>query len=141
MRETLHQQRLAETRSVPPDVAIVPPVASSGEWIGNLRKIYPPLLTVAQYCRLRNCCPASAYNDFKKYPGLALKDGRATKVVRDVAFELLGNLRPWVPEKERAPQNRPWERSLGRIKAGTNHSDPMKPAPGLPANSKGAPAS
>jgi hypothetical protein len=115
MREILDQilreKPLAETPSVPPDAPIVPPIASSGGWIKSLRKTYPPLLTVAQYCQIRNCCPASAYNDFKKYPRLALKDGRATKVVRDVALELLGNLPPWVPEKERAPQNRPYERS------------------------------
>ena len=40
---------------------MVPAVASTGGWIESLRKIYPPLLTVAQYCQIRNCCPASAW--------------------------------------------------------------------------------
>jgi hypothetical protein len=127
MRETLDQlsleKRLAETRSIPPGIPAL------REFIENLRKDLPPLLSVQEYCRVRNCCPAKAYLDFKAHRGLALKDGRSTKVVRDVALQLIAELPPWVPEKERAPQDRPYERSMGLIKGGTNLSDPAKPIP------------
>jgi hypothetical protein len=124
MRETLDQQkRLAETSSVPPDAPSVPPVASG--WIESLRKIYPPLLTVSEYCRLRNRCPASAYNDFRKHPGLAVKDGRATRVVTSVALDLIGALPAWVPEQDRvAEKDRPYERSRSRTETASGSSDP-----------------
>jgi len=133
MRETLNQilreKRLAETPSVPPEAPMVPAVASTGGWIESLRKIYPPLLTVAQYCQIRNCCPASAYNDFKKYRGLALKDGRATRVVRDVALELLGCLALWIPEKERIDEkDRPYQRSRGLAPAVSDTEKLIPPA-------------
>jgi hypothetical protein len=137
MRETLDQRT----------------VSPGAPFIEKLREVYPPLLTVAQYCEIRNCCPARAYQDFKTRPGLAVKDGR--RVLRDVALQLIAELPSWVPEKERAAHNRPYERSLGRIKAGTNLSAKPLPAPSAsavkrrrrqpqprpPANSEGAPAS
>src|SRR6516162_1123737 len=75
-------------------------------------KSTPRLLTVAQYCQIRNCSQASAYNEFKRHFGLAIKDRRSTRVVRDVAFELLAGLPPWVPENERAcEKDKPYQRS------------------------------
>jgi hypothetical protein len=97
MRKILDQKHLAETLSVPPPM----PVAAIDGWIENLRTIYPPLLTISQYCAIKNCCPAAAYIEFKRHRGLALKSGRSTRVVRDVALELLARLPPWLPEKER----------------------------------------
>jgi hypothetical protein len=43
--------------------------------IKRLREILPPLLTLPQYCRLRSCCQAPAYNDLKNKPGIAVKVG------------------------------------------------------------------
>jgi hypothetical protein len=71
--------------------------------IEKLRETLPPLLTIEQYCHTRNCCQAAAYNDFKKHPGLAVKDGRSTRVVRNIALDLIANLPLWVPERDRDP--------------------------------------
>jgi hypothetical protein len=43
--------------------------------IERLREILPPLLTLEQYCRVRSCGEASAYNDLKNKPGIAVKCG------------------------------------------------------------------
>jgi len=72
--------------------------------IEKLRATLPPLLTIAQYCHTMNRCAASAYNDFKKHPGLAVKNGGSTRVVRDVMLdEVMAHLQMWVPERDRDP--------------------------------------
>jgi hypothetical protein len=124
--------------------------------IKYIRKKYPPLLTVAQYCEIRNCCQAKAYEEFKKYRGLAVKDGRSTRVnleftidiianlpewvpekERDeVALDIIANLPPWVPEKERVDEKeKPYERSRRRAETVSSPSDAVKPlpAPSAPA--------
>jgi hypothetical protein len=72
--------------------------------IAKLKKTLPKFLTVTEYCTLRQCCPASAYNDFRRVNGLAVKIGPNTFVVRDIALDELARaqeLTPWVPQKDR----------------------------------------
>lgn len=69
--------------------------------VEELRKSLPALLTVKEYCDLTRRCLASAYTDFKTVPGLAWKQGRSTRVDRDVALQLIANMHPWTPENER----------------------------------------
>ena len=57
------------------------------DWIEKLRETLPPLLKLKQYCHVRNRCLASAYNDLKRVPGLGVKDGRSTRIVRDVMLD------------------------------------------------------
>jgi hypothetical protein len=98
--------------------------------IKYIRKNYPPLLTVAQYCEIKNCCQATAYNDFKKYPGLALKDGRSTRVNLEFTIDIIANLPPWVPEKETVDEKeKPYERSRRRAETVSSPSDAVKPLP------------
>jgi hypothetical protein len=70
--------------------------------IENLRKILPPFLTVRQYCAVKNCCEATAYNHLRARPGLGVKDGYSTKIVRDVMLDQMAHMPPWVPAKDRA---------------------------------------
>jgi hypothetical protein len=69
--------------------------------IERLRASLPFLLKIKEYCRIKNCCVATAYNDLKRVPGLAVKDGRNTRIVRDVMLDEMARLPLWVPEKDR----------------------------------------
>jgi hypothetical protein len=131
MRETHNQisleKRLAETHSAPPR-APIPAIRKS---IEKLREVLPPLLKVAQYCEIRNCCVAKAYEDFKAHPELAVKDGGATRVVRDVALDIIGSLRPWLPEKDRIiEKDKPFARSRHRTWPANGTANAVKPTPG-----------
>ncbi len=69
--------------------------------IQRLREALPPLLTVAQYCKLMNRCQASAYHDLKNKPGIAVKVGGSTRFVTDVVLDEMRRLPNWTPQKER----------------------------------------
>jgi hypothetical protein len=69
--------------------------------IKRLREILPPLLTVQQYCRVMNRCQASAYSDLRNIPGLAVKVGGSTRIVRDVMLDAMARLPEWIPQKDR----------------------------------------
>ena len=71
------------------------------DWIEKLRETLPPLLKLKQYCHVRNRCLASAYNDLKRVPGLGVKDGRSTRIVRDVMLDDMARMPEWIPEKDR----------------------------------------
>jgi len=69
--------------------------------IERLKEILPPLLTVQQYCRVMNRCQASAYSDLRNIPGLAVKVGGSTRIVRDVMLDEMARLPEWIPQKDR----------------------------------------
>ena len=71
------------------------------DFIEKLRETLPPLLKLKQYCHVRNRCLASAYNDLKRVPGLGVKDGRSTRIVRDVMLDDMARMPEWIPEKDR----------------------------------------
>jgi hypothetical protein len=71
------------------------------DWIEKLRETLPPLLKLKQYCHVRNRCLASAYNDLKRVPGLGVKDGRSTRIVRDIMLDDMARMPEWIPEKDR----------------------------------------
>ena len=71
------------------------------DFIERLRETLPPLLKIKQYCHVKNCCQASAYNDLKRIPGLGVKVGRSTRIVRDVMLDDMARLPEWIPEKDR----------------------------------------
>ena len=71
------------------------------DFIERLRETLPPLLKIKQYCDVKNCCQASAYNDLKRIPGLGVKVGRSTRIVRDVMLDDMARLPEWIPEKDR----------------------------------------
>jgi hypothetical protein len=72
--------------------------------IKHLRATLPPLLTVRQYCDLTGRSQASAYNDMRDKPGIAVKVGGSTRFITDA---VLAELLPWVPEKDRAAAKKP----------------------------------
>jgi hypothetical protein len=72
--------------------------------VKKLRETLPPFLTVQQYCKLMNRCEASAYNDLKNKPGLAVKIGGSTRFVTDAVLDEMLRLPEWVPEKDRTPK-------------------------------------
>ena len=72
--------------------------------VEKLRKILPPLLTLRQYCAVKNCCQATAYNHLRTKPGLGVKDGYSTRFIRDVMLDEMEHLPAWIPQKNRAPQ-------------------------------------
>jgi len=69
--------------------------------IRRLRATLPPLLKIQQYCDLMNRCPASAYGDLRATPGLAVKVGGSTRIVRDRMLDEMARLPAWVPQKDR----------------------------------------
>jgi hypothetical protein len=69
--------------------------------IKKLRETLPPLLTIQQYCRVMNRCQASAYNDLREKPGLGVKVGGSTRIVRDFMLDEMARLPGWVPQKDR----------------------------------------
>jgi hypothetical protein len=69
--------------------------------IKKLSEILPPLLTVQQYCRVMNRCVASAYNDLREKPGLGVKVGGSTRIVRDFMLDEMARLPGWIPQKDR----------------------------------------
>jgi hypothetical protein len=89
--------------------------------VEKLRKILPPLLTVRQYCAVKNCCEATAYNHLRTTPGLGVKDGYSTKIVRDVMLDQMAHMPPWIPQKDRPPWI-PAKDRASRTKATTRKS-------------------
>jgi hypothetical protein len=80
--------------------------------IAKLRKTLPQFLTIKQYCTLKDCCRASAYNDLRRIAGLGVKLGPNTFIVRDVALDEMARAEepiPWVPQEKRTstPENPP----------------------------------
>jgi len=69
--------------------------------IKKLRGTLPPLLTIQQYCRVMNRCQASAYNDLREKPGLGVKVGGSTRIVRDFMLDEMAGLPQWIPQKDR----------------------------------------
>jgi hypothetical protein len=72
--------------------------------IAKLKKTLPEFLTIPQYCTLKDCCRASAYNDLRRISGLGVKLGARTFIVRDVALDEMARAEepiPWVPQEER----------------------------------------
>ena len=78
------------------------------DFIERLRETLPPLLKIKQYCHVKNCCQASAYNDLKRIPGLGVKVGRSTRIVRDVMLDDMARLPAWIPEKDRLQNPSPF---------------------------------
>ena len=74
--------------------------------VEKLRKILPPLLTIRQYCAVKNCCEATAYNNLRAKPGLGVKVGYSTRIVRDVMLDEMARLPAWIPQKDRVPKAR-----------------------------------
>ena len=70
----------------------------------KLRKILPPLLTIRQYCAVKNCCQATCYNHLRDRPGLGIKDGHRTKILRDVMLDQMAHMPAWIPQKDRVPK-------------------------------------
>ena len=68
--------------------------------IRRLRAILPPLLTLEQYCDLTHRCLASAYNDLRNQPGLAIKIAGSTRVLRDRVLAKMARSE-WRPQKDR----------------------------------------
>jgi hypothetical protein len=69
--------------------------------IKQLRAALPALMTVDDYCDLTGRCVASAYNDLRNKPGLAVKVGGSTRFLRDrVLAEMTRH--EWIPQKDRA---------------------------------------
>ena len=71
------------------------------DFIERLRETLPPLLKIKQYCQVKNCSQASAYNDLKRIRGLGVKVGRSTRIIRDVMLDYMARLPEWIPEKDR----------------------------------------
>ena len=69
--------------------------------IKKLRKTLPPLLTIKQYCILMHRSQASAYNDLRNKPGLAVKVGISTRFVTDAVLDEMLRLPAWIPQKDR----------------------------------------
>ncbi len=69
--------------------------------IEKLRKTLPPLLTIKQYCSLKHRSPASAYNDIRNKPGLAVKVDNSTRFVTDAVLDEMLRLPAWIPRKDR----------------------------------------
>ena len=69
--------------------------------IRRLRATLPPFLKIQQYCDLMNRCMASAYGDLRSKPGLAVKVGGSTRILRDRMLDKLARLPQWVPQKDR----------------------------------------
>jgi hypothetical protein len=69
--------------------------------IKRLRETLPPLLTIQQYCRVMNRCQALAYRDLHNKPGLGVKVGGSTRIVRDFMLDEMARLPEWVPQKDR----------------------------------------
>src|SRR5215472_11164797 len=65
------------------------------ETIRRLRATLPPLLKIQQYCRVMNRCTASAYSDLRAKPGLAVKVGGSTRVLRDRMLDEIARLPAW----------------------------------------------
>jgi hypothetical protein len=72
--------------------------------IAKLRKTLPEFLSIIEYCNLKGCCRASAYNDLRRIAGLGVKLGPNTFIVRDVALDEMARAEepiPWVPQEKR----------------------------------------
>ena len=82
--------------------------------IKKLRATLPPLLTLRQYCAVRNCCEASAYRDLRAKPGLGVKVGYSTRIVRDVMLDEMARLPAWTPLKDRKKPRRDKQRAAPR---------------------------
>lgn len=67
------------------------------ETIERLRKALPPLLTLPQYCKLKSCSRASAYQDLNNIPGIAVKDGGSLRFVTDAVLDEMARLPDWTP--------------------------------------------
>jgi hypothetical protein len=101
--------------------------------IKRLRKALPPLLTIQQYCRVMNRCQASAYNDLREKPGLGVKVGGSTRIVRDFMLAEMARLPGWIPQKDRVstpgakvttPSTRPRRQHNKQIAAPRRERDP-----------------
>jgi hypothetical protein len=69
--------------------------------IKRLRATLPPLLKIQQYCDLTHRSIASAYNDLRNTPGLAVKVGGSTRILLDRVLDEMAHA-AWVPQKDRA---------------------------------------
>jgi hypothetical protein len=72
--------------------------------IAKLRKTLPEFFPVLKYCEIKGCCKATAYNDLKRLPGLGVKFGWRTYIVRDVMLDEMARSeepQAWTPVKER----------------------------------------
>jgi hypothetical protein len=69
--------------------------------IRQLRATLPPLLKIPQYCHVMNRCMASAYSDLRTDPGLAVKVGGSTRILRDRMLDKMARLPKWVPQRDR----------------------------------------
>src|SRR5262249_45159929 len=87
----------------PPHRGVAPILESAPmrDFIERLRATLPFLLKIKQYCHIKNCCQATAYNDLKRVPGLAVKVGRSTRIVRDAMLDDMARLAQGIPKKDR----------------------------------------
>jgi hypothetical protein len=67
----------------------------------DLKAQLPALMTIPEYCTVMRRGRASAYKDMKRIPGLAVKLGKSTRILRDVMLAEMANLPVWTPEKDR----------------------------------------
>lgn len=65
----------------------------------DLKTQLPALMTISEYCAVMQRGRAAAYKDLKQIPGLAVKLGKSTRILRDVMLAEMINL--WVPEEDR----------------------------------------
>jgi hypothetical protein len=72
--------------------------------IAKLRKTLPEFIPVTEYCEIKGCCRATAYNDMRRISGLGVKLGARTFIVCDVALDEMARAEepiPWAPQEER----------------------------------------
>lgn len=90
--------------------------------IAKLRTTLPEFITVKQYCEVKGCCRATAFSDMRRVPGLGVKVGWRTHIVRDVALDEMARAQerqPWLPLKDRdaaSPNNRAMKSTRPRLK-------------------------
>lgn len=80
------------------------------ETIERLRSTLPPLLTLPEYCKLKSCSRASAYQDLNNIPGIAVKDGGSLRFVTDAVLDEMARLPDWTPRGPHAKASTPPKR-------------------------------
>jgi hypothetical protein len=97
------------------------------DFIERLRETLPPLLKLKQYCHVRNRCLASAYKDLKRIRGLGVKDGRSTRIVRDVMLDDMARLPEWIPEKDRLQNPSPLGEEINPLSRSRKLAEARRP--------------
>jgi hypothetical protein len=72
--------------------------------ISKLKKTLPEFLSIIEYCHLTGFCKATVFNQMRRIPGLGVKLGWRTFIVRDIALAEMARAeepQAWTPVKER----------------------------------------